>query len=351
MSLLRDVKSEKEKDDGTGNPKYAPGPGETMESVENLNPAKGEPEDKGDKVKAEPGDGKPVDDEAAAAAKKIMDDAEAAAEAKAGGDDKGDKGDKGDKITVPKYRMDAALVRAREAEAAQAAAEAETAALRAATPSDATKTDDDDDTITIADAEKRVDALDLEIAKQMKDDDDEDGAKLAVLLREQRELRDGILEAQSVEARAETKSMTAEEIQFDKVVDRLEESIPALDPNNKEHYNQELANEAITLANALHAQGNRTQGDSMLLAVDYMGERLGIKGTDTVADVKKETDIAANAAKAAGLPPDVPGSKGVSSDSAGITPDSVNPMSMSDKEFEALASNEQALAKARGDFL
>lgn len=344
MAILRDVVREEENDDGSGNaggtPKVVAGPGETQDSmVEDLKPVKGdENDDKGDTV----------DDEAAAAAKKVMADAEKkadddaktdeekAAEAKAAADAK---------ISVPKTRMDAALARARKAEQ-----EAQTArdALQAAQTTPA-KPDDDEETITISQAEKRIDELDLEIAKAMKDEDDEDGTKAAGLLREQRELREGIQEAQAEDDRATQSANTAEEIQFDRIVTDLEKRIPALDPDHGD-YNQDLTDETVTLAKALKGQGY-TQGDSMLLAVDYMSEKLGIKGTDTVKTVKKETDIAGNIDKANKLPPDTPGAKGVASDEAGISPDSANAMGMSDTEFEALRQNPEELARLRGDFV
>ena len=240
--------------------------------------------------------------------------------------------------------MDAALIRARKAEEERDALKAE-AARAAAAPA---KPADDDETITIAEAEKRIDALDLEIAKAMKDEDDEDGTKAAALLREQRELRDGIQEAQAVDTRAETAAQTAEEIQFDRVVTDLEKRIPTLDPDHAD-YNQELTDETVTLAKALKGQGY-TQGDSMLLAVDYMSEKLGVK-SDVVKDVKKETNIDKNVAAANKLPPDTPGAKGVASDQAGMTPDSKNAMGMSDDEFEALRQNPEELARLRGDFV
>lgn len=359
MAILRDVLRD-EADDGSGSGGaggdtkvvVVPGPGETQDSmVKDLAPVKGDVDDKGDKV----------DDEAAAAAKKIMEDAEKAAEAKANegktpeeiaaaekaAEEKkaaDDKAAADAKISVPKTRMDAALIRARKAEEENAALRAE-AAKAAAAPA---KAADEEETITIAEAEKRIDALDLEIAKAMKDEDDEDGTKAAALLREQRELRDGIQEARDVDTRAETSAQTAEEIQFDRVVNDLESRIPVIDPDH-EDFNQELTDETVTLAKALKGQGY-TQGDSMLLAVDYMSEKLGIKA-DVVKDVKKETNIEKNVAAANKLPPDTPGAKGVASDEAGITPDSANAMGMSDDEFEALRQNPGELARLRGDFV
>lgn len=337
MSILRDVLMDEAGDDGDkgGAPKVVAGPGETQDSMtDDLNPVK-EGEDKGDTAD----EAKIAEAEAAEAAKKE-------AEAK-DADDKKDADTKKDKsVSVPKFRMDAALARARKAEEEAAAARDALAAAQAAPTKPA---DDDEDTLTIAQAEKRVDALDGEIAKAMKDEDDEEGTKLAELLREQRELRDGIQEAKGVDARVEQSAQTAEEIQFDRVVTDLEGRIPALDPSH-EDYSQELTDETVTLAKAMHGQGY-TQGDSMLLAVDYMSEKLGIKGTDTVKTVKKETDIEKNVELAKKMPPDTPGAKGVASDQAGFSPESKNAMSMSDTEFEALRANPEELARLRGDFV
>jgi len=299
-----------------------PGPGETQESIDDLH---GKKVDKGDDVK----------DDAAKA--KADADAKAKADAEDDGDDK--------KIpTGLKNRLDGALNRAREAEAELRKLRAEQANEPAPEPAKG----DDDGTLTIAQAQDRVAELDGEIAKALKDEEKTD-QDVTALLREQRELTEGIREARSEEERAATQARTTEEIQFDRVVTELEEQIPMLNPEDKENYNEDIVQETITLAQALHGQGNRSQADSMLLAVDYMKEKLGVSGT-TVADVKKTTDVEKNVGIAKKLPPDLPGTPGSSSDKGGLTGELSDAARMTDPEFEALTADEQKLRQLRGDF-
>jgi hypothetical protein len=330
MSLLKErLMDETTGEDQGGAPKVVAGPGETQDSMPKEPVTDDKTADKGDQV---------ADDAAAVKAAEEKAAADVAALAK--GDEP--------KHSVPKARMDAALIRAREAEARADAAEARADA--ASVPA-ATAKADDDDTLTIAQAEKRIEELDSEIAKAMKDEDDEDGLKTAALLREQRELSEGVRDAKLEDATVAQTAQTSESIQFDRVVNDLESRVPTLDPEH-EKFDKELTDEVVVLARALYGQGGRSQADSMVLAVDYMSTKLGIDGTDTVKDVKKTTDIAGNVDKASKLPPDLPGSTGGSnSDKAGVTADSRRVMDMSDSDFEALSGNDEEMAKLRGDFV
>lgn len=309
-----------------------PGPGETPDSVAGLKAAKvdDKPDDKGDDK---------ADD------KKDADDAKAAAD----GDDADDKSDdkaddKADIGGIPKSRLDAALKRARTAEADLRKLRAEPKEPAPAVADD----DDDDGTITITQAQDRLEALDLEIAKAAKDEEDEDGAKLALLIREQRELQEGIRDARMEELQADSALQTTEDIQFDRVVTTLEEDIPQLNPEH-EDYDDDMVQETITLAQALRAQG-RTQADAMLLAVGYMSSKLGID-ENAVKDVKLKTDVEKNVDLAKKLPPDLPGVKGTSSDKGGLTGGPADGARMDDAEFAALQEDEERFKILRGDIL
>ena len=342
MFVLREKLEDKADDAKSGGsaddkPTVQPGPGETEDSIVSaglraatVDKKPDEGDDKGDEVKD--------DDAKAAKDDDKKDDAKAAKD-----DDK--KDDKDAEIKgIPKSRLDAALARTRAAEKELR----EVRAKQAAEPATTSAKDDDEDTLTIAQAETRVSDLDVEIAKAMKDEEDETGAKLAVLLREQRELSEGIQEAKLEDFQTDSRALTSEEIQFDRVVDELESQIPQLDPDHDD-YDEDLVSETITLAQALNGQG-RTQADSMLLAVDYMSGRLGIT-KDVVADVKKGTDIEKNVKLAAKLPPDLTDAKGVASDKAGVTKESGKISDMSTDEFNALTDDEDRLKFLRGDTL
>lgn len=342
MFVLKERLQDKEDGDGKGGgaaddaKTVQPGPGETPDGIPGLRAATVQKDD--DDKKDDKGDTVTDDDDAKkAAAAKAADDKD---------DDKDDKKDDKDADIkgIPKSRLDAALSRTRAAEKELR----ELRAKQAAEPATAPAKDDDDDTLTIAQAETRVSDLDVEIAKAMKDEEDESGAKLAVLLREQRELVEGIQEAKLEDFQTDSRALTSEEIQFDRVVDELESQIPQLDPDH-ENYDEDLVQETITLAQALNGQG-RTQADSMLLAVDYMSGRLGIT-KDVVADVKKGTDIEKNVKLAAKLPPDLSDAKGVASDKAGVTKDTGKISDMSTDEFNALTDDEDRLKFLRGDTL
>ena len=315
------------KDDDAVQPIVA-GPGETPDSVKGLNVAK---DDDKDDDKAD--DKADADDDKKAAKADAKDDKD---------DDKAD--DDADIGGIPKSRLDGALKRARSAEA-------ELRKLRAEPkePVDkATVTDVDDGTITMDEAQERLETLDVEIAKAAKDDEDEDGAKLALLIREQRELQEGIRDARDEETRTESSRTTSEEIQFDRVVTELEENVPMLNPEH-EDYDDDVTQETVTLAQALRAQG-RTQADAMLLAVDYMSGKLGID-TNTMKDVKLKTDVAKNVDLAKKMPPDTPGIKGTASDKAGMSGTPADGVRMDDDEFEALRQDEEKFKILRGDIL
>lgn len=329
--VLQDKADDDAKGGGAGDAKdddaVQPGPGETSDSVKGLKAAKvDEPDDKGDDIPAD------KDDDAKAA--KADDDSKT-------DDDDADKD--ADISGIPKSRLDGALKRARSAEA-------ELRKLRATPQEPAPQDDDDadDGTITMSAAQDRLEALDLEIAKAAKDDEDEDGAKLALLIREQRELQEGIRDARDEEARTESSRTTTEEIQFDRVVTELEENVPMLNPEHAD-YDDDATQETVTLAQALRAQG-RTQADAMLLAVDYMSGKLGIDKA-TMKDVKLKTDVEKNVALAKKMPPDTPGIKGTSSDKGGLTGEPGDGVRMNDDEFDALRSDEEKFKLLRGDVL
>lgn len=310
-----------------------PGPGETPDSVRGLKAAKvdDKPDDKGDDK---------ADD------KKDADDAKAAADGDDADDKSDDKADDDPDISgIPKSRLDAVLKRARTAEADLRKLRAEAAKEPAPAAADA---DDDDGTITMSAAQDRLEALDVEIAKAAKDEEDEDGAKLALLIREQRELQEGIRDARDEENRSESSRETTEDIQFDRVVTELEENISVLNPDH-EDYDDDAAQETVTLAHALRAQG-RTKADAMLLAVDYMSGKLGID-TSTMKDVKLKTDVAKNVDLAKKMPPDTPGMKGTASDKAGMSGTPADGVRMDDDEFDALRQDEEKFKILRGDIL
>lgn len=314
-------------DDAKDDDAVQPGPGETPDSVKGLKAAKDD--DKGDDKADDKADDK---------------DAKKAADADDADDKSDDKADdKADISGIPKSRLDGALKRAREAEA-------ENRKLRAEAKAEPDKDDKDDDdgTISMSAAQERLEALDLEIAKAAKDVDDEDGAKLALLIREQRELQEGMRDARDEEIRSESTRTTSEEIQFDRVVTELEENIPQLNPAHKD-YDDDMAQETVTLAQALRAQG-RTQADAMLLAVGYMEGKLGIDSS-TTKDIKLKTDVEKNVDLAKKLPPDLPGVKGTSSDKGGLTGGPADGARMDDDEFAALQKDEERFKLLRGDVL
>lgn len=317
------LQAAKEEGDAGGaaeeNQAMQPGPGETMDSVADLNT-------------------KP-EEEAKEEAKEEATEEEAKEEEK--------EEAKASEPSIPKSRLDAALARAREAEAElrkMRSAPAEQQTAPASTPAPA----QDDDTITRNDAEKRVSELDVEIAKALRDEETTDD-QVAALIREQRELQEGIRELDAMEQQSASRTQTQQEIQYNAVVVQLEEDVPVLNPDS-DQYSDELAQEVLTLAHALAQQGGRTPSDSLLLAVDYMGAKLGIDKGQTDA-IRKETNIERNAAVAEKMPPDVPGMQGTSSDKAGMAGTAADAERMADTEFNALVENDvERYKQLRGDF-
>lgn len=290
-----------------------PGPGETMDSVADLN-AKPEEEAK-----------------------------EEATEEEAKEEEKEEA--KADEPSIPKSRLDSALARAREAEAELRRLRTEQASAPAPEPKAAPA--QDDDTISRSDAEKRVAELDIEIAAALRNEEMDD-SDVAALIREQRELQEGIREVDAAQAQSTQRAMTQQEIQYNAVVVQLEEDVPVINPDS-EKYDDDLAREVLTLAQALAQQG-RTPSDALLLAVDYMSPKLGIS-QETAENVRKETNIERNTAVAEKMPPDVPGMQGTSSDKAGATGTAADVERMADAEFNALVDNDlERYKQLRGDF-
>lgn len=325
-----------------------PAPGETQEAYDLKMQ---EAADRGDVVKEPDADDKTDDKKAdtKADADDKKDDKKAD-DTKAADDKDADKKDdkKDDKVSIPKFRYDAAAARARKAEEKAAAAEARIQELLGAKAPEGAKTTGDEP-LTVEQAEDRIIAIDDELEEAVEADDSK---KMLLLMREQRELRDGIYDVQ-LEQAVKTGSTTAvNDVQLERVITEIETQIPVLDPNS-ETYDDALAIETLELADALELKGN-TPAEAMLQAVDYMSSKLGEGAADAVKDAKsepKKTDLERNK-KVADSTTDLPGSKGGSdSDKAGHSADKPNIAAMSDKEFNTMVDEApEEHARLRGDF-
>lgn len=355
MSISRVLREKlMDKDDDSKVPAAGPAPGETQEAYDLKLAAEA---DRGDAVKPDDKVDDKVDDEKAAAEKKAADEkavaAKAAADKKAAGgeglDDKVD--DKKDgKVSIPKFRYDAAAARARKAEEKAAAAEARIQELLGAKAPQGATQPTGDEPLTVDQAEDRILTIDDELEKAVESDD---AKKMLQLMREQRELRDGIYSVQ-LEQAVKTGSKTAvNDVQLERVITEIETQIPVLDPNS-ETYDDALAVETLELADALELKGD-TPAEAMLQAVDYMSSKLGEGAADAVKDAKtepKKTDLDRNK-KVAENSTDLPGAKGgTDSDKAGLSADKPNIASMSDGEFNTMMDDApEEHARLRGDFV
>lgn len=321
-----------------------PAPGETQEAYD----LKQQAEDRGDVVTEPDADDK-TDDKKAAADDKKADDTKATDDKDA--DKKDDKDEKDTKVSIPKFRYDAAAARARKAEEKAAAAEARIQELLGQKPPQgATQTPTGDEPLTVAQAEDRILAIDDELEEAVEADDSK---KMLMLMREQRELRDGIYDVQLEQATKSGTTAAVNDVQLDRVITEIEEQIPVLNPNS-ETYDDVLAVETLELADALELKGNTTPAEAMMQAVEYMSSKLGEGAAEAVADAKsdpKKTDLERNK-KVADSTTDLPGSKGGSdSDKAGLAADKPNIASMSDKEFNTMVDESpEEHARLRGDF-
>ncbi len=322
-----------------------PAPGETQEAYDlKIAAAKDRGDVVDDKVDDKTDDKKAAD-EKAVADKKAADD-------KAADDKTDDKKDdkKDDKVSIPKFRYDAAAARARKAEEKAAAAEARIQELLGQKAPQGATTQPGDEPLTVDQAEDRILAIDDELETAVEADD---AKKMLQLMREQRELRDGIYSVQLDQAVKTGSTSAVNDVQLERVITEIETQIPVLDPNS-ETYSDALAVETLELAEAIELKGN-TPAEAMLQAVDYMSSKLGEGAADVVKDAKtepKKTDLERNK-KVADTTTDLPGAKGGSdSDKAGLAADKPNIAVMSDGEFNTMMDEApEEHARLRGDFV
>ena len=207
-----------------------------------------------------------------------------------------------------------------------------------------------DEPLTVDQAEDRILAIDDELETAVEADD---AKKMLQLMREQRELRDGIYSVQLDQAVKTGSTSAVNDVQLERVITEIETQIPVLDPNS-ETYSDALAVETLELAEAIELKGN-TPAEAMLQAVDYMSSKLGEGAADVVKDAKtepKKTDLERNK-KVADTTTDLPGAKGGSdSDKAGLAADKPNIAVMSDGEFNTMMDEApEEHARLRGDFV
>lgn len=205
------------------------------------------------------------------------------------------------------------------------------------------------------DAPDEVQTLEAEIvefekarAKALKDGDEERITQFSAAIR-QRERQIARMEAAALSDAARERAR--EEFRTDQVVAQIEAMFPALNPDEPESYDEDLAIEVRTLRDGLLKSGMRLS-EATAKAVNYVmrgiepkKEAPAAKGVDTKARGLKDKVEAAkkqpgNLGKAA---------LGADHDKAGGDLKTVDVTKLSDKEFEALP--ESTIARLRGDLM
>lgn len=253
-------------------------------------------------------------------------------------------------IRVPKFRLDAALARAREAELKLEEmlkkAPAESKEKEEATP-EQTATEIRDE----AQAE-----IDEKIAGAMADGDTKLVSSLMAESRKiERDFINATLNSTVDSAKNATTEQVREEAKLSNVLDELEGAFPIFDAAS-DQFDADANTYVLRLQRAFIAEG-MTKADALVEAANYAIPALGLVDNakaegDTVEDAKKAVPPKpANRAKenidaASRQPPDT-SEMGDDSDSEGIK-DMPNALELTEKEFDALP--EDTKRRMRGDF-
>ena len=286
------------------------------------------------------------DDEKAEADKKVEEEKAAAEEAERAERNKG--------IKVPKFRLDAANVRAKKAEIERDEAVAKLQEASVAKPAEGELTAEQ-----IQD--KALTEIDTKIAEAMKNGD---SGEISKLMAESRALERGYqndinmtnLQASSEHTRAQVDETTL----VNSILDQLEEQYPMFDENS-DQFNAEANADVIRLQEAFIASGS-TAADALVEAVNTTLPKYGFTAEESPEDdgkaeaekkaatekaaAEKKKQVEKNLAAAGKMPPDMENA-GDDSDSAGPTGDLPNPLDLTDAEYDALP--EATRKKMRGD--
>lgn len=146
-------------------------------------------------------------------------------------------------------------------------------------------------------------------------------------------------------------AQTAAAAQYDAVVDEIEREFPVFNPDS-ETYNDELAQEALVIANGYASQG-MVFHDALAKAVGTVARANGVAPVSqqpSAAQQRQQQSLARNASAASQQPPNLSAAPvGTDSSQMGgpLTAEAVASMTMA--QFEKLSQED--LARARGDIL
>jgi len=286
------------------------------------------------------------DEEKAEHDKKAEEEAEAAAEAERAERNKG--------IKIPKFRLDAANVRAKKAEL-----ERDEALVKLA---EAEKAKPDEEKLTAEQIQDKALAdIDTKIAEAMKDGEAEKVAQLMAESRAlEREYQTNNNETNLQESSAQTRAQIEETTLVNSILDQLEEQFPMFDESS-DQYNAEANADVLKVQRGLIATGD-SAADALVEAVNLILPKYGITMEEDNGTSEKDAETAKKAAEKAAadkkkqveknldtsgkMPPNMDNA-GDDSDSAGATHDLPNVLDLTDAEYDALP---EATRKAmRGD--
>lgn len=238
-------------------------------------------------------------------------------------------------IMLPKHRYDRMAARARAAEERIRELEGKLSARQQTEAAAGAEGEDDYPT--------QLAALDEEIAGALKDGDAD---KVASLFRARSQVEREYVTQLATATRQEAAAISVDQMNLDRLIDQLEDTYSALDPNS-EQYSEQIVNDVLELQAAYVATGKYTPYRGMLKAVAVLfPEDREVAPAPTPA--KRRTDVGKNVDAARRTAPSL-GKVGVDSTAAGEGGGKIDVKNLSEKEFAALP--DATKRRLRGDFV
>lgn len=263
-------------------------------------------------------------------------------------DETPDVEDKNKGIRVPKFRLDAALTRAREAEKKLN----ELVDKQASTKKEETPSETPEQVL-----DTKLSEIDAKIADAMADGDNKLITSLMAESRQaEREYITSVMTEQNQQVQAKTADEMREELKLDAVLTELETEYPMFD-GESDQFDQDANDYVLRLQRAFIAEGS-TASDALVEAVNYALPALGLvkestETTESVEDVKADvpgkpaTRTKENIDAANRQPPDTD-DVGDDSNTTGQQDALPNSMELTEAEYDALP--EDTKRRMRGDF-
>jgi hypothetical protein len=257
-----------------------------------------------------------------------------------GGEEATDKQeDEGGKqnIMLPKHRYDRMAARARAAEERIRELEGKLSTRQ--------QTEAASDTTGGDDYPAQLEELDGQIAGALKDGDAD---KVASLFRQRTAVERDYITSLTTAARHEAAAISVDQMNLDRLIDQLEDTYSALDPNS-DQYSEAVVSDVLELQSAYVSTGKYTPYRAMLKAVGVLfPEGQETAPAAAAAPATRKTDVRKNVEAARRTPPNL-AKAGLDSAAAGEGAGKIDVKKLTEREFEALP--DATKRRLRGDFV